>query len=519
MRTKRVLAAFLICAGASLVLPASAAAGPLDGVGDAVDDVTGFVDPFGGGGPNVQDAIGGAAEGILDMIANAMLDGASWLLGGINSLIDSTTEVRITGISTACERETFGEHDVAYPASCYEPVDWFGEAYGAMWALAALFALGVVFIAAIDAVVRGQTHELIRLPLRVIVAFALTAAAIAVTGMLLQFTDEISNWIAGSGGRPATDFFAANQDAIEALKGEGDEATEEGEAGPAPVFVRMLVALAMALGAVVVWIELLLRASAIFVGVFFLPLAIVAMVWPRTTLIFKRIAEILLALIFCKFGVVAVVALGGRAVVAAEGDVGQALAGATILLLACLMPILLLHMVHFAEGAWAMAGTAGAGARAAVAAPAVVTRGATMMAIASRNWSGRAWTAARGRGTDLGAGRASETRALPVGLGPAAGTPENRSMAGSPDVARKPASTTGSDGGPTSTGATRPMTEAVAGQPHRGAKAADAEASRPPGAQAPAAPTVEERESGESPAPPPSPSHRRPVRDPFEEEG
>lgn len=514
MRARRVNATLALVAVAALALPAPAFGGPLDSVGDAVDDVTGLVDPFGGGGPNVQDAIGGAAEGILDLIANAMVDGASWLLGAINSLIDSTTEVRITGISTACERDTIGDRDVAYPASCYEPVGWFGGAYGAMWTLAAIFALAILFIAAIDAVVRGQTHELIRLPLKVILAFALTAAAIAITGMLLQFTDEAANWIAGSGGRSAGDFLSSSQDAIEALKGEADE----GDGEQAPVFVRMLVALAMALGALIVWIELLLRASAIFVGVFFLPLAIVAMVWPRTGPIFKRVAEILLALIFCKFGVVAVVALGGRAIVAAEGDVGQALAGATILLLACLMPILLLNVVHFAEGAWAMSTATGVGARAATTAPALATRGAAMMATASRNWGGRAWGAATERSGSRGwprgpAGLKSVGSATSRSTREDAGQPRPVPSRASPAPHSRSETVEPTKGRPTvepgeGVDATTRSTRA-AGPP----KKPQASSKSPP-----AAPSVRDRETGDAPAPPRvNPARRPPTSDPFED--
>ena len=67
-------------------------------VGDAPDTA---LDAAGGA---LGDAAGAAGEGILDLIANAMLDGAGWLLGAISSLIDATTEVRITGITTACQQ-------------------------------------------------------------------------------------------------------------------------------------------------------------------------------------------------------------------------------------------------------------------------------------------------------------------------------------------------------------------------------------------------------------------------------
>jgi hypothetical protein len=280
----------------------------------------------------------------------------------------------------------------------------------------------------------------------------------------------------------------------------------------------MLVALAMALGAVIVWIELLLRASAIFVGVFFLPLGIIAMVWPRTGPIFKRVAEILLALVFCKFGVVAVVALGGRAIVAAEGDVGQALAGATILLLACLMPILLLNVVHFAEGAWAMSTATGMGARAALAAPAVATRGAAMMAVASRNWAGRAWGAASGRRSSSGWPRGTAgPRSIGTATNPSAREdpgrvhplpPPARAAQPSPpaggDVAKSRPTPEPGEGTETTTQSAR-----AAGSPKK-----PQTSSKSP----PAAPSVREREAGEAPAPPRvNPARRLPTSDPFQD--
>ena len=468
-------------------------------VGDAPDTA---LDATGGA---VADVAGAAGEGILDVIANAMLDGAAWLLGAISSLIDATTEVRITGITTACEQHAQGQGDVTYPASCYEPVGWFGDAYGAMWGLAALFALGVLFVAAIDAVTRGQIHELVRLPLKVIVAFALTAAAIAITGMLLQLTDEMSTWIASSGGDASSDFFASNQDAIEALKG-GDSANagQPGEEDAAPVIVRMLVALAMVLGGLVVWIELLLRASAIFVGVFFLPFAIVAMIWPRTAATFRRVAEILLAVIFAKFGIVAVVALGGRAVVAAEGDVGQGLAGATILLLACLIPILFLHMAQFAVGAGVMGAAAGVGASAAVAAPMAATRGGMMVAIASRNWGTRAVSRLRTGGEGQFDSAGGPTGAQGVG---GSGAPR-----GGP-WARGPAHSAASQSGRTEAIGREPPHAGTAATP-RPTPARPGEATSTPRPEPPSAPSRAERTARPTQPPPTGPRSRD--RDPAE---
>jgi hypothetical protein len=46
------------------------------------------------------------------------------------------------------------------------------------------------------------------------------------------------------------------------------------------VFGVLLGALIVTLGALSIWLELLLRAAAIYISVLFLPLALAAMIWP-----------------------------------------------------------------------------------------------------------------------------------------------------------------------------------------------------------------------------------------------
>ena len=54
-----------------------------------------------------------------------------------------------------------------------------------------------------------------------------------------------------------------------------------GSVNPAvPVFGVLLGALIVTLGALSIWLELLLRAAAIYISVLFLPLALAAMIWP-----------------------------------------------------------------------------------------------------------------------------------------------------------------------------------------------------------------------------------------------
>lgn len=369
----------------------------------------------------IQDVIGGAAgdvaesagEGILELIRNYLLEAAAWFLGAISDIVSSTSEVTITGVKTTCERALTAGADVGLGASCYEPVEWFSGRYAAIWGLAVIFALGLVFIAALDAVVRGRTGELLRLPLKIFAAFIFTAAAIVVVGMLLQLTDQMSSAISPDKG---DGFFQASISATESLK-QG----EEGE--QVPVFVGILSGLALIVSALIVWLELLIRSAAIYIVVFFLPFAFAAMIWPRTEAILKRIMELLLALIFAKFVIVAVLSLAGKAL-GEGGDAGQALAATAMLILASAAPIMLLSMFNLGQAA--MAGVAITGGGAATATGGALgaawgggkkgaSGGSQMLNIAARNW-GRDGSASFVKG---GVGKAGSSAA--AGAGAAAG--------------------------------------------------------------------------------------------------
>jgi type IV secretion system protein TrbL len=82
-----------------------------------------------------------------------------------------------------------------------------------------------------------------------------------------------------------------------------------------PLFPALIAALLVAVAAVVIWIELLLREVAICAVVLFFPLALAGLVWDASRAWSRRLAEMLAALIFSKFVIVAILALasGGLA--------------------------------------------------------------------------------------------------------------------------------------------------------------------------------------------------------------
>ena len=91
-----------------------------------------------------------------------------------------------------------------------------------------------------------------------------------------------------------------------------------------------------------------MRAAAIYVAVFFMPLALACYVWPATAAIARRTVELLAALILSKFVIVATLTLG---VAALHGgpSADNAVVGSAILLIAGFAPFCLLRLAPIVE--------------------------------------------------------------------------------------------------------------------------------------------------------------------------
>jgi type IV secretion system protein TrbL len=97
-------------------------------------------------------------------------------------------------------------------------------------------------------------------------------------------------------------------------------------------------------GCLAVWLELAVRAAAIEVAVFFMPLALAGLVWPATAHWAKRLIEVLVALLLMKPVIVGALCLGAGAVVDVGGP-STAVTGLAILLIAAFAPYALLKLV------------------------------------------------------------------------------------------------------------------------------------------------------------------------------
>jgi hypothetical protein len=178
-------------------------------------------------------------------------------------------------------------------------------------------------------------------------AFIFAGVAIAATGLLVAITDDMSAAVVASLGTEQSDNLL--QAVGDAYKNALDE-----DSG-IPLFGVFLGAIILALGAFVLWLEMIIRDAAIYICVFFLPLTFVAMVWPATSRWARRLVELLIAIILAKFVITSILTLATAAIAntgVAESDsttFEQMLAGSAILVLAAWSPFALLRMIPMME--------------------------------------------------------------------------------------------------------------------------------------------------------------------------
>jgi hypothetical protein len=123
------------------------------------------------------------------------------------------------------------------------------------------------------------------------------------------------------------------------------------------------------------WIELLIRASLIYVLLALSPLAYAAFVWPSTRRILHRLAELVLALVLSKVVIAIALAVAASALTqgtsnpavipTGEAQLGTLLVGVIMFLLASLTPFLVLKLLPVVEAAVAAQGISRGPARSA----------------------------------------------------------------------------------------------------------------------------------------------------------
>ncbi len=294
----------------------------------------------------------GAHPGRLVGAGKKLLGGH--LGGAVNSLLGdgasgtTRTAATVAGIAaiaaSAVAGARFAMHETAQVISSTTRPQlqstWFSTAYWRMAGISALLTLPFLFAAAIQALLRSELALLWRaafgyLPL------GLLAVAIAapVTILLLSASDEMSSLVSSASGGADTDFL------IKVGAGAGGLSL----ISRSP-FIAFVVGLLTIAATVTLWIELLVRAAAVYVIVLMLPLFFAALVWPARRVWAVRAVELLVALILSKFTIVAVLSLGGAALGhTTVPSFTSMLAGTTLILLAAFAPWALLRILPLHE--------------------------------------------------------------------------------------------------------------------------------------------------------------------------
>ena len=311
------------CSAAATALGPTGAAGVCQVAGAAA----------GAAGSAASQVAGDGISSVLGDLGHWVADGAAWLLGQIGAVIGSSTSIDL-GAS------------------------WFTAHYATMAELAGVVIVPLLLLGIIQSVYRQNLSALLRSVLvNVPLAILLTAVAVQLVQLGLSVTDALSAAVAHGAGLDAGTFMSSVVTGL-------SDSSAAGIPG-VPTFVLFLGALAVVVGAVLVWVELLILAAAVYVAVLFLPLALASLAWPAIAHWCRRLVDTLVALILGKFVIVSVLSLAAGALAGSVGatpsgvTAGTAgsggggftavLGGAALLLLSAFAPWALFRLLPFVE--------------------------------------------------------------------------------------------------------------------------------------------------------------------------
>ena len=214
--------------------------------------------------------------------------------------------------------------------------------------LALVLTLLFLLLAVVQGLFAGDVGGMLRATLlEVPVTIGATVALVAVTQLLLGLVDGASAMVLSGVPEALGHFF----------DGFGSTATIATNG-----FAGILMVAVFLLGAILVWIELVVRSSLIYLLMAAAPLTLAARVWPAARGAWRRLAELGLALIVSKFAIALALGLGAAALAGGgpkSGDLGTKvgmdlaamLTGASLMLLAAFTPFIVLRLLPIVEGA------------------------------------------------------------------------------------------------------------------------------------------------------------------------
>jgi len=267
-----------------------------------------------------------AGNSLMAGVTSWFTDGARWMLSQVGGMLASAT------------RPDLG-------------ADWWVGKYRLLLAFAMVVAVATLLLAIIQAGAKASWEGLASaVGVDVPVAAVVGSAGPILTQYLVDFADRLSVvLLAGLGADSAT-----------ALGHTGEWLGGLGAAVPGqqatPLVIGALVAMVTIVAGLLVVLELLLRANAIYLLVALVPLAYAMRIWPVLRPVARRTTEVLVAIVFLQPIIALCVSLGAAAGAsigpvggATAKQFGSALSGAVMLLLGALSPWAVLSFLPVVE--------------------------------------------------------------------------------------------------------------------------------------------------------------------------
>ena len=294
----------------------------------------------------VSDLLGGAAGWAFDKVAEGI---ANWVLGAVGFFVNGVLDFLRTSARPDVEAIWFSG-----PNSPYATVR----------NIAAALLVGFVFLGLLQGLLHGDAAGMVRrvagnLP----AAVAGMVVTTAVVGRLLDLTDALSNAVLSSSDQQALHFLSGFGVAVTSVSGG---------------FAAVVIGLVAVIAGLLLWVELLVRASLVYLLVAISPLGFAATLWPAARGFLRKTIEILIAVIASKFVICVALAIGvaalsgagdagsGQSVAGSAGaSLGTLLVGTVLLGLAAFSPFIVLKLIPVAEGALLAQGISHGPARAA----------------------------------------------------------------------------------------------------------------------------------------------------------
>src|SRR6266540_2783907 len=283
--------------------------------------------------PGPGDLLSGAAKsvggGVMKAFTTFFTDGARWFVEQVESFL------------VAADRPDLS-------------AGWWVHKYDLMLALAWVVAAATLLLALIDAAAKGSWQGLGR---AVLVDVPVAGVVGGFGPLVIQYLVDLADWLSS---RLLQELGA---DAGRALGSSAQWFASFGAASGSPsvpLLAGFVAALVTIFAAFLVFLELLLRANAIYLIAALVPVVYAVRIWPAASGVARKTTEVLVAVVIAQPVVALAIAMGAAASASLDGvgsaslkQFGTAVAGAVFLLLAALAPWGMLSLMPAAEAAMA----------------------------------------------------------------------------------------------------------------------------------------------------------------------